>query len=665
MPSVDPFKDKAGIPPARVYPKLRLRELLTVNLGLGCVEPPFRPRNRHITLKAFFFTCVFAVPVTFLSLGPVHAEDLYLHHLLSWGQVDKAIELIRGGRVNIHATDRVGITALHVAARNGHDSVVSVLIEHGAEIDARANSGDTPLHHAAYGGSAPALYTLLEAGADPHARGSRGNTLMHFAVAGRIGNRNIACLIEAGANVTVPNDMGLTPEAMFELRFGVSREEDELFWSCTTESESTLEKIRSLLRGERKTSSRTVAITSAEDRKSREEAQRRELMDLQAAHKAKALALQREHHAALAKARDGHRAALESLKVQYDSYRERLEAEHEKQVAVTAARHSERLASLEIELKAEADRRRLDISEAEDLIRLTDEASRKLVDLHAGEAEMLAVYEQVFETRRVALKELFERLSAVTKLDDYLLLLKTAEETQLDWARMAILRYGLGSNDFDLPTAAWRHLLKIRLKDRPELRNLLTDHLVNVKTDSQLRNLLAGHLVNLENDSEVRSLLADHLPTVRQWASRVVDATSSYGPDYSPEWALGEPTPRTSKTRRCRRVSDRTHWAPSTRAGAIQSIRVAFEGSVILPTIEIYESSTPGFVRKLILSDGNGNDSEYGVQDKLNMCPGVSVFRMHEHTSPVSELAVVVDTHHERRYRTYIDAIAIIGVPVD
>jgi len=54
-----------------------------------------------------------------------------------------------------------------VAAYRGHADVVKVLLESGADPDAKNNGGHTPLHAAAYRGHLNVASLLLEHGADP------------------------------------------------------------------------------------------------------------------------------------------------------------------------------------------------------------------------------------------------------------------------------------------------------------------------------------------------------------------------------------------------------------------------------------------------------------------------------------------------------------------
>lgn len=64
--------------------------------------------------------------------------------------------------VNIRADD--GNTALHCAAFTGHIDVVQLLIQHGADLEAKNRSRRSPLYEAAVGGQAECMLFLLQAG---------------------------------------------------------------------------------------------------------------------------------------------------------------------------------------------------------------------------------------------------------------------------------------------------------------------------------------------------------------------------------------------------------------------------------------------------------------------------------------------------------------------
>ena len=70
---------------------------------------------------------------------------------------------------------------LHMAARRGHVPIAAVLIEHGADIEARDIDGATPLRRAVNCGHPDIVALLLAHGADPHAPDRRGRTPLDAA----------------------------------------------------------------------------------------------------------------------------------------------------------------------------------------------------------------------------------------------------------------------------------------------------------------------------------------------------------------------------------------------------------------------------------------------------------------------------------------------------
>lgn len=105
--------------------------------------------------------------------------------------------LLRG--MDVNSVDGLERSPLIYAALNGHDSTVSVLLEHSARHDIVDGLGLTAVHYAAKMGHAKALQTLLLSGADPLAEKSREDMgFERYSSKSTIGQTALFNVCEAG-----------------------------------------------------------------------------------------------------------------------------------------------------------------------------------------------------------------------------------------------------------------------------------------------------------------------------------------------------------------------------------------------------------------------------------------------------------------------------------
>ncbi len=98
----------------------------------------------------------------------------------------EAVRALLALGADVHPASRDGaFTALHSAVAGDESSaakdIVRLLLDGGADPNARSASGGTPLHTAAFTGSVAVLQLLLAAGADPSATDAKGQTPLDVA----------------------------------------------------------------------------------------------------------------------------------------------------------------------------------------------------------------------------------------------------------------------------------------------------------------------------------------------------------------------------------------------------------------------------------------------------------------------------------------------------
>lgn len=91
--------------------------------------------------------------------------------------------------------NKPGWAPLHYAATSGNVSIIRLLLDNDAYLDAESPNGTTPLMMAAMYGSPAAVKVLLEAGADPTVKNNLGMSALDFA--NQVNRKDSASLISA------------------------------------------------------------------------------------------------------------------------------------------------------------------------------------------------------------------------------------------------------------------------------------------------------------------------------------------------------------------------------------------------------------------------------------------------------------------------------------
>lgn len=109
----------------------------------------------------------------------------------------------------VGATDAGGSTPLHHAAAFGTPAMMKALIADGAPVNAKNGRGSTPLHWAIQ--DEVKVRLLLEAGADVNARQADGRTIVYQAASVGNGNAVLRLLLEKGGDANTPTANGNSP----------------------------------------------------------------------------------------------------------------------------------------------------------------------------------------------------------------------------------------------------------------------------------------------------------------------------------------------------------------------------------------------------------------------------------------------------------------------
>ena len=140
---------------------------------------------------------------------PGKPEAVPLYYAAKFGFRDLAEHLVAENPDHINARCGSDETPMHAAARAGHINILSLLLDHGADVDVRDNKGDTPLLKASWAGKREAGWYLIDRGADINARDKRDYTPVFMSFRGHA--KDARMLYERGAEIDIWNIYGETP----------------------------------------------------------------------------------------------------------------------------------------------------------------------------------------------------------------------------------------------------------------------------------------------------------------------------------------------------------------------------------------------------------------------------------------------------------------------
>jgi ankyrin repeat protein/L-ascorbate metabolism protein UlaG (beta-lactamase superfamily) len=150
-----------------------------------------------------------------LAVVSALATQVTIFEAAESGDLETVSRLLKADPKLVEATNAEGDTALHLAAgcRRGEPAalpIIRLLLEGGANVEARNASGQTPILYSSYAGFRQAVELFLDKGATFRYQDRNGRTPLHYAA--REGKAAVVeVLIGRGAETSVKDNQGRTP----------------------------------------------------------------------------------------------------------------------------------------------------------------------------------------------------------------------------------------------------------------------------------------------------------------------------------------------------------------------------------------------------------------------------------------------------------------------
>jgi len=143
------------------------------------------------------------------SICPKTPEAVPLYYAAKLGFRDLAEHLIVKHPGHVNAKGGAFTTPMHTAAAAGHADILSLLLEHGADLEGHWDTFNmTPLHMASWKGKLGAVQCLLDHGANIDVRETNGCTPLRWAIRDSDNIQVVRLLLERGADVNARDNYG-------------------------------------------------------------------------------------------------------------------------------------------------------------------------------------------------------------------------------------------------------------------------------------------------------------------------------------------------------------------------------------------------------------------------------------------------------------------------
>lgn len=145
------------------------------------------------------------------DLWPAEWNENSIFEAVVNGEVEKVRELVAANPSLVSMKANYGQqTPLHAAAEMGHGAVAEVLLNHNADVEAKAYFNWTPLLNAVFGGHTEMVELLLKHNADVNFQDNAGRGALHVAAENGF-TATAELLLTNKAEVDLKNHDGMTP----------------------------------------------------------------------------------------------------------------------------------------------------------------------------------------------------------------------------------------------------------------------------------------------------------------------------------------------------------------------------------------------------------------------------------------------------------------------